>query len=101
MGLTQTDCPACGKSDAMGEADLNRFDAQRFCCQSECGTFVLEGWLLERMWPGVPTEDKEAIATYLKSTKGKRDPKFMISVDDYKAYVKEGKRLKTEAVQRA
>jgi hypothetical protein len=37
----------------------------------KCGEFCIEAGFLDHGWSDVPAEDKQAIAAYLKATKGK------------------------------
>jgi hypothetical protein len=92
-----TDCPVCGRSGTMKGEDRSGHDAVQFKCQKACGVFFMDGLFHTHTWPTVSNEDREAIAVYLRITKEKRDNKIIIFADNYKVYVREGKRLKRNA----
>jgi hypothetical protein len=84
------DCPVCGKKYTTKEADPYECEAVKFWCQRACGTFAMVNWFLKDGWPTVSHEDKEAIAAYLKKTKGTRNLRPLISEENYTAYVRKG-----------
>jgi hypothetical protein len=57
----------------------------------------MDGWFLTNMWPTIPNGDKEALAAYLRNTKDTRDPRFIVSANDYQAYVRVGQRMLRKA----
>ena len=87
MGITETDCPVCGRDGTMKGADPSGRDAVQFECQRACGVFVMDGPFLAYTWPTVPNEDKEAIAVLLEEHERKKGPKVILSTDNYKVYV--------------
>lgn len=59
----------------------------------ECGEFRIEDGFLAHGWSEVPSEDKKAIAAYLKETKGKSSSVRDIDSNSWRHFVIQGKKF--------
>jgi hypothetical protein len=93
MGVTDRACPVCGNNDACEGEDPQGREAIKFWCRTVCDMFVMSNGFFTNEWPNVSDENKEAMSVYLRNRKKPVDLSVVITEDNYKCYVKKGKKL--------